>query len=296
MKHFLAVLLGLPALAIAKPPSTPIPIPPDVRVMKDLSFLDPQRKEKADLYYPQNLPPRTILPAVIVIHGGGFNDGDKARRREVSICSDLVRHGYAAMSINYRLWSKGIRNPTWPQSLHDAKTAVRWLRKNADSLGIDPNNIGALGGSAGGNLAAMLALTAPVDGLDPASPLAEISAKVNCAVDLYGAVDLINYHDMKMFLKTREQDPAAYIKASPITYAGNSDAPLLIVHGMADDVVKPSQSIALAEKLKAAGSEHELILVDGGLHTFDLNPPQMDLKPAVIGFLNKHLKPTLLTQ
>jgi acetyl esterase/lipase len=296
MKLSTLCFLALLNLASAKPPSTPIPIPDDVRVVKDVSFLDSKRKERADLYYPKNLVPGTILPAVIVIHGGGFNDGDKARRRELSICSDLTRHGYAAMSINYKLWSKGIRNPTWPQSVHDAKTAVRWLRSNAESLGIDPTRIGALGGSAGGNLAAMLALTNPADGLDPASPLGEISAKVNCGVDLYGAVDLINYHDMKMFLKTREQDPAAYIKASPITYVGNSDSPLLIVHGTADDVVKLSQSITLAEKLKAAGSEYEFIIVEGGLHTFDLNPPQMDLKPAVIGFLDKHLKPQPLTQ
>jgi len=286
----LILILSIPCLALAKPPSKPVPVPDDVRVEKDITYLSSDRKEKADLYFPKVSTPGAKLPVVIVIHGGGFNDGDKARRREVSICSDIVRGGYAAMSINYKLWNKGIKKPTWPQSLYDAKTAVRWLRQNAATIGIDPDRIGVIGGSAGGNLAAMLALTGPADGLDPTEPLGDVSAKVSCAIDLYGAVDLPNYHDMKMFQKTRAEDPAVYIKASPVTYADKADAPLMMIHGTADEVVNHSQSVTLAEKLKAAGATYELIIVPEAPHTFDLHPEQQDLRPAVISFLDKHLK------
>ncbi len=286
----LVFALTIPCLALAKPPSTAVPVPDDIRVEKDIAYLPAERKEKADLYFPKTLAPGAKLPAVIVIHGGGFNDGDKARQREISTCADLVRGGYAAMSINYKLWTKGTSKPTWPQCVLDAKTAVRWLRKNAAAHGIDPDRIAVLGGSAGGNLAAMLALTGPADGFDAAAPLADVSARVSCAIDLYGAVDLPNYHDMKMFFKTRAEDPAVYAKASPINYADKSDAPLLIIHGTADEVVNISQSITLAERLKAAGAEHEFITIPEAPHSFDLQPPQHDLRPVVLGFLDRHLK------
>ncbi|MBX7207307.1 MAG: alpha/beta hydrolase [Verrucomicrobiaceae bacterium] len=288
----LTLLLCLPCLALAKPPSQPVPVPDDIRVEKDVSYLANDRKEKADLYFPKTIAAGEKLPAIVFIHGGGFNDGDKARQREVSICSDLARGGYVAMSINYKLWNKGVKHPTWPQSVYDAKTAVRWLRKNAATIGINPDRIGAIGGSAGGNLASMLAVTGPADGLDPKEPLGDVSARVSCAVDLYGAVDLPNYHDMKMFLKTRAEDAAVYAKGSPINYCDKHDPPMLLIHGTADEVVDHSQSATFAAKLKAAGVEHEFVSIPGAPHSFDLHPAQRDIRDLVLGFFDKHLKAT----
>ena len=285
-----AILLAItPAFSAEKKP--PVQPPDGVRVERDVAYLGDARKEKADLYFPKETPTGKKLPVVIVIHGGGFNDGDKARVREVSTCSDLVAGGYAAMSINYRLWNKGVKNPTWPQSVLDAKTAVRWLRANADHIGVDADRIGVLGGSAGGNLASMLAVTRPQDGFEPGEPFAGTSTAVKCAVDLYGAVDLINYHDMKMFLQTREENPALYKKASPVTYAHAGAAPLLLVHGDADTVVDVKQSETFAAALKKAGAPHERVILPGAPHSFDLQPPQRDLRPLVLGFLDRHLKP-----
>lgn len=268
-----------------------VTFPDDMRVERDVAYLGPDRKQKADLYLPMEMPTGKRLPVVIVIHGGGFNDGDKDRRREINIASNLVRHGYVAMSIDYKLWNKYVKIPTWPQSLHDAKTAVRWLRQNADRLGIDPERIGAVGCSAGGNLVSMLALTGPADGLEPPDGDASITTSVRCAVDFYGAVDLLNYHDMKMFLKTREQDPDSYRRASPINYANKGDAPVLLVHGTGDKTVDVSQSETLARALEAGGVEHSLIVIPDAPHTFDLDYDAFDVKTPVLAFLDKHLKP-----
>ncbi len=262
--------------------------PTDVRVEVDTAFLPEDRKEKADLYFPLHRSQQSRSAAVVVIHGGGFNDGDKARGREINIARTLALNGYVAMSINYKL-RKMKGQVTWPQSVHDAKTAVRWLRKNAASLGIDPERIGAIGCSAGGNLAAMLATTGPADGLDPAGPYPEFPASVKCAVDFYGAVDLMNYHDMKMFAKTREEAPELYKKGSPVTYVDSKDAPMLIVHGTADDTVPLSQSETLAAALKTAGVEHELVVIPDAPHTFHLELKDRDLRPLVLGFFSKHL-------
>ena len=135
----------------------------------------------------------------------------------------------------------------------------------------------------------MLAVTTPEDGFDPAEPYGDVSARVACAVDLYGAVDLMNYHDMKMFAKTREEAPELYRKASPLTYAKAQAAPMLIIHGTADETVALSQSETLTAALKKAGADVELVVIPDAPHSFDLQPPQRDLRPLVFAFFDKHL-------
>ncbi len=265
-----------------------IPIPPGVRVERDVAFLPASRKEKADIYYPDKLALGSRFPAVIVIHGGGFNDGDKARKREVNIAGTLAQHGFVAVSINYKL-RRLPGQVTWPQSLIDAKTAIRWLRSEAEKLQIDPDRIGVIGSSAGGNLAMMLALTRPQDGFEPEELYPGVSSEVKCAIDFYGAVDLMNYHDMKMFAKTREEAPELYVKASPVTYVHAAAPPIMIVHGTADQTVPLTQSQALSDALTKVNAKHELVIIPGAPHTFDLQPSQRDLRPLILGFFDQHL-------
>lgn len=262
--------------------------PTNVHVETNVPYLGADREETADIYSPLQMP-KEKLPAIIVIHGGGFNDGDKARPREINIVSNLVPQGYVCMSINYCLRKKK-GDVTWPQSVYDAKAAVRWLRKNAERLQIDPDRIGVIGCSAGGNLAAMLALTQPKDGFDMKEPNGEFSSAVNCAMDFYGAVKLMEYHDMKMFNKTRAEAPELYEKGSPVNYAHKNAAPMLIVHGTADATVPVTQSEALDAALTKAGAEHELVIVPNAPHTFNLQPKQRDLRPLVFQFFEKQLK------
>ena len=268
----------------------PPPVYPTcVHVETNVAYLGTNRAETADLYSPLQMSKDRRLPAVLIIHGGGFNDGDKARPREINIATNLVSQGYVCMSINYQLRKKQ-GDVTWPQSVYDAKAAVRWLRKNATALQIDPDRIGVIGCSAGGNLAAMLAQTQPKDGFDLKEPYGEFSSAVNCAVDFYGAVKLMEYHDMKMFNKTRAEAPELYEKASPVSYAHKQAAPMLIVHGTADKVVPESQSRSLAAVLDSVGAEHQLVIVPDAPHTFNLQPKQRDLRPLVCHFFERYLK------
>ena len=243
----LTLLLCLPCLALAKPPSQPVPVPDDIRVEKDVSYLANDRKEKADLYFPKTIAAGEKLPAIVFIHGGGFNDGDKARQREVSICSDLARGGYVAMSINYKLWNKGVKHPTWPQSVYDAKTAVRWLRKNAATIGINPDRIGAIGGSAGGNLASMLAVTGPADGLDPKEPLVPF--------EFWGPTcDSID-HMKGPFLLPASVREGDYIEIGNIGAYGRALATRFNGYGAYHDVIlqdEPMYSIYLEEQARIA--------------------------------------------
>lgn len=288
-----------PAAKLAEPASEdtpavvkkPVVYPKTVKVQADVDYLGRGRKEKADVYTPLDHDKARPLPAIVVIHGGGFNDGDKARARELNICETLTLRGYVCMSINYKL-RRMQGQVTWPQSLYDAKAAVRYLRKEAAALGVDPARIGVIGCSAGCNLAMMLATTGPAEGFDavPGEPYQDVSASVRCAVGLYGAVDLINYHDMKMFAKTREEAPDLYRKASPITYLGPKNPPMLLIHGTADATVPLSQSESFLKVAKEKGADCTLEIIPDAPHTFDLQPKQRDLRPLVTAFFDKHLK------
>ena len=303
-----------------KTPKPPLEIPADIPHEEDVTYLEGDRKEKADLYLPMNVPEGQRAPALIVIHGGGFNDGDKRKYRELNFCTNAAKRGYLAMSINYKL-RKSQGQVTWPQNIQDAKEAVRWLKLNADRLKIDPERIGAMGGSAGGNVAAMLTLTRPEDGFDDAGSRTNTPAQIVCGIDFYGAVDLMTYHDMKMFAKTREEAPELYRKGSPTSYVRKNAPPLLMIHGTGDETVKVEQSQVLRSKLEAAGNpcpeytinnqeevdalkakmagnRHALVLIPNAPHTFDLavsmkkdGPVMMDITDLVFAWLDQHLKP-----
>ena len=283
----LACLLALGAATSPVAASAGEPATPGARVERDVPYLEAGRAETGDLYLPSGGAPGERRPAVLIIHGGGWTGGDKHNAREINIGTNLAAHGYVALSINYALATS--RHVTWPQNLHDCKTAVRWLRKNADRFQIDTNHIGVIGGSAGGHLAAMLAVTGPADHLDPTQPYGEFSCAVQCAVDFYGPADLARHRDLAMLGKTRGQDLSIYRAASPITYADRRNPPILIVHGTADKTVNVNQSELFAAALEAAGAPHQLVIVPGAGHSFDLEPKQRDLRPLVLGFFDRHL-------
>jgi acetyl esterase/lipase len=275
--------------ASAKDKKDYVPVyPTDIKVEADVAYLPADRKEKLDIYHPVGVSQSHLAPAVIYYHGGGFNDGDKAKEREIGICSDLARAGFLAVSVNYKL-RRMQGQVTWPRNIHDCKLALRWVRDNAARLGIDPDRIAVMGGSAGGAIAALLAYTEPSDGLEPSEAGTEPAPKVACVVDLYGPMEFMTFHDLKMFAKTREEAPELYKQASPITYLDKEDPPTFVVHGTADETVNIEQSGKLVAKLKELGVPHEYVVIEHAPHSFDLRPLQMDLKPPVFAFLKKYL-------
>lgn len=262
-------------------------IPDSVVLEQNIPYLGPDRTETGDLYRPKAAGAKR--PAVLIIHGGGWTGGDKAAAREINIGTTLALNGYVGFSINYALATKEVA--TWPRNLHDCKTAVRWLRKHADRYGIDPDSIGVIGGSAGGHLAALVGLAGPADGLDPAGPYGEFPCTVKAVVDMYGPGDLtVLERTIEMLGKSKAEAPQLYRAASPVTYATKGDPPVLILHGTADTTVPLAQSEGFAAALAKAGVPHELVVVPGAPHTFDLQPKQRDLRPVVLGFFDRHLK------
>ena len=276
-----------------------------VEVRGDIPFLTSARTEKLDLYLPKNRNAGEKSPAVLLIHGGGWKEGDKRQPREIEFGTTLAENGYVAASINYALRSAG----KFPQNLKDCKNGVRYLRAHADELGIDPDRISVMGGSAGGHLALLVAYTVDQSSLTPSQPYPGVSDKVSCVIDFYGISNLAtrketdpNGKPLKIEpLDSNTQSifgstPQDWKKASPVTYVKRDVPPTLILHGKKDTTVDSDQSQELADALKKAGATYEIIWLPNAPHSFSFQyavpkskkPLEKDVGPAVLSFLKKY--------
>jgi acetyl esterase/lipase len=279
------------------------------RVTTDLPFLAPDRAEKLDIYLPDTPPMGTLSPAVVWIHGGGWSGGTKNEARAKNICGILARAGYVAVSIDYRLGEGA-----WPTNLFDCKNAVRFLRAHAAKYNLDPNRIAVAGGSAGGHLALMVALTAGKDGLEPTgaeTPYGGVSSAVRCVINMYGVTNLNTRRQtdskgqptatrklmgasLKYFAATN--DTADVLKlASPVTHVAKNSPPILTLHGRADTTVDFAQAEELDRVARERSARHELVLLEGVGHTFDWEkwskkPLPGDVKGTALAFLAKNME------
>lgn len=268
-------------------------LPPGVTVEKDIIYGKAGDTElKLDLYLPK--PGGPARPGIVFIHGGGWRGGSKGQFRQQA--AHLAGKGYVGACIVYR-YSK---QATFPAALEDCKCAVRWMRCVAKKYNIDPKRIAAVGGSAGGHLAGMVAYTDPSHGWegkgghDTQSSAVQAVAMFNPVLDLvHCAKKKMLGNSMKLFVgKTYQEAPELYEAASPMTHLDATCPPTLTLHGTADKTVPYEQSVKLVERLKKLGVPAELYTAEGQPHAF-FNPPKPHFKPTLArleAFLDKHLK------
>jgi acetyl esterase/lipase len=249
-----------------------------------------------DIYQPDQ-PIARPTPAVIFIHGGGWSAGDKYP----SQVSELARAGFFCVSINYRL--SGVA--PFPAAVEDCKCAVRWLRANAAKYNVDPDRIGAWGGSAGGHLTLMVAASDATAGLEGRGGWEGVSSRVQAACSFFGPSDFVNWAqtspafarmDNKFLGGTYARIPEVFARASPVTYVSPDDPPLIIFHGDKDQVVPYEQSVLIDAACRKAGLESTLVMVRGAGHGFVMQPNVPSFTPAnpeitrmVTDFFRKHL-------
>ncbi|MCU1436891.1 MAG: esterase/lipase [Pseudarthrobacter sp.] len=253
------------------------------------------------------------VPLVLWIHGGAFQLGD---RRELpptfapdSVFRLLNEAGIACATVDYR---HSLEAP-FPAQLHDVKAAVRYLREFAVELGVDPGRFGAWGESAGGQLAAMLGLTANREDLHGGLGVQGHPSGISAVADFYGTSSLARIPARDELaglfppaltaavpagmplqpgpmLVGGSDDPALLAAASPVSYVTAGAPPFLLVHGDSDGLVPHEQTDLLAGALAHAGVEHEVVTIKGGDHCFFGAEDQLDaILAAAVGFFSVKL-------
>ena len=263
---------------------------------KDIAYGTQSPKQVLDILSPADAAPAP-RPAIIHIHGGGWYAGGKDGDTTLRLMHAFAEKGYVALSIAYRLSDEA----PFPAAVEDCRLAVRWLRANAAKYHVDPEHIGAMGGSAGGHLSAMLAVCGEEKRFDGTGGLNEFSSAIQAAVPVCGPMDLTKPLSAALGLEkddavmrfiggTPLQKPEEARLASPVNYVRPGLPPMILIHGNNDSRVAVEQSMDLAAKLKEAGSPVELIVVEGGHHGMAMaRTPEMLAR--LVAFFDQHLKP-----
>jgi alpha-L-fucosidase 2 len=228
-----------------------------------------------------------LVPAAIVVHGGGWVRGD--RRVDVEpILAPLSEAGFAWFSISYRLMNSAAQ---FGAAIDDVAAAIRWVKAHAAEYHVDPERIALIGESAGGQLAAMAMLRD-----DPA-------LKVQAFVALYAPTDLEALAEKSPMVPQwiRENVKgtpwesmilASLKTLSPIEHVRKGMPPMLLIHGTADTLVPFEQSRAMCERVKAVGGSCELYAVDGaghGIRWWESTPHEKGYKREMVRWLRERL-------
>lgn len=246
---------------------------PAPRIVLDTVYAEyGQRQLKLDVYQPPKSDQRGTVPGIIVVRGGAFRTGDKESFGYIA--GRLAMQGFVAASIEYRTSDEA----KFPAAVQDAKAAVRWLRAHAGEYGVNPDAIGAIGGSAGAYLVTMLGTSAGIKDLEGAGGHSTTSSEVQAVVSMACGCNLQWKQGVSPefvpavteFIGVPVEGHADTIAAaSPISYVSSRSTPLLLLHSRTDPDVPFEYSVEMEQRYRSAGAPVTLIPIDApGVHAF----------------------------
>jgi acetyl esterase/lipase len=247
---------------------------PAVKRVRDIDYVgDGNARHRLDVYHPRE-GGKTGLPVIVQIHGGGWVIGRKDEQG-LPLMTHLAARDWVCVAPNYPLSPKA----TWPEHLVALKRALVWVREHAEEFGGDPSFIAVTGGSAGGHLATMLALTQNDARFQPGFESADTS--VQACVPFYGAYDLANVLDTRAgrnradyFLNKmvfKSSNPQVARDATPLLHVHDDAPPFFVIHGTHDSLVPVAEARELVRRLREVSSSPVLYAeLPGGQHAFDV--------------------------
>ncbi|MBI1353441.1 MAG: alpha/beta hydrolase fold domain-containing protein [Acidobacteria bacterium] len=270
------------------------PPPDDILFEEGVEYSAVGGKQLLDIARPKT--GQGPFPAVVCIHGGGFRAGSRQSFRPIVYY--LAQHGYVAATIDYRLSPMN----QFPAAVEDSKAAVRFLRANAARFDLDPDRIGATGGSAGGHLVLMLGVTGGVEDFEGSGPNQQVSSRVQAVVNQYGPTDLVASYEpggsvdaaevLPMFLGgDLETAMALTRRASPLNWVSPDDAPTLTLHGEKDNYVAFEHAGWITDRLKQAGVPAKLISFPNAMHGFKDPADKERAWAAMVDWFDQYLAP-----
>jgi acetyl esterase/lipase len=246
-----------------------------VERIRDIAYGPAGRRNRLDVYRPRDAG--AGRPVLLQIHGGAWVFGRKDNQG-VPLMNEMARQGWVCVAPNYRLSPKA----TFPDHLVDCKLAIRWIRENIASHGGDPGFIAVTGGSAGGHLATLVALTANDPEYQPGFEAVDTS--VVAAVPFYGAYDFLEHNGCrveemtqpsfveKLVMKSSpREERREWERASPIRWVHAGAPPFFVLHGTHDSLVWVEGARSFVAALRQASRRPVAYAeIDGAQHAFDI--------------------------
>jgi acetyl esterase/lipase len=244
---------------------------------RDLSYGDAGRRNHLDVWKRADLPDGARAPVLLQVHGGAWVMGQKQGQAH-PLMAHLAERGWVCVTINYRLSPRA----TWPDQIVDVKRAIAWTRAGIAEHGGDPGFLAITGGSAGGHLSSLAALTPNLAAFQPG--FEDADTRVHAAVPFYGVYDLTDAAGtgnrglvpllaQRVFKTSLDDDRAAWELASPLTHAGPQAPPFFVLHGANDTVVPVEAARDFVDRLRA-GSDEPVVYAElpRAQHAFDVLP------------------------
>ncbi len=237
-----------------------------------------------DILKPKS-PPAERIPVIMELHTGAWTYGEKDAQRNRL----FAEQGFFTVSVDYRLSGQ----TTFPAQIEDVKTAVRWLRSQVDTYGIDPARIGVWGLSAGGHLAALLGLSDDRDTPESQPRVDTNSAQVQAVATIAAPTDILNlngeFEHLLLGGPVSERMELARL-ASPIAFVSSTAPPFLLIHGTRDERVPFEQAASLRDKLQNAGADVTLLAIEQGDHMQLFQQHEQTIMGAMLNFFTTHLR------
>jgi acetyl esterase/lipase len=244
---------------------------------RDLSYGDAGVRNRLDIWRRADLPEDAGAPVLLQVHGGAWVVGQKEGQAH-PLMAHLAERGWVCVTINYRLSPVA----TWPDHIADVKRAIAWTKANVGRYGGDPDMVAITGGSAGGHLSSLAALTPGVAAFQPGFEDADTS--VAAAVPFYGVYDFTDRDGVanrgleelladRVFKTALADDRAAWEQASPMSHVGPDAPPFFVIHGTNDTIVPVEQARAFASLLMQE-SRRAVVYAElpRAQHAFDIVP------------------------
>jgi acetyl esterase/lipase len=221
-------------------------------------------KDGMALFYDVFTPPKANGAAVLYMVSGGWFSRWQEPAQRLAAFQPLLDRGISVIAV----YHGSAPRFKVPDAVADVRRAVRHVRMNAASYGIDATRLGVWGGSAGGHLSLMLGLASDSGLPQSKDPVERVSDAVKAVVAYYPPVDLRRMTGPSERFPALEFDSKLAADISPILLVDRADPPTLIIHGNADKLVPIASGRSIYEALKQAGVVTEFIEIDGGDHGF----------------------------
>jgi acetyl esterase/lipase len=246
-----------------------------VRVLRNIPYGPAGVRNQLDIYQPEVLR-EGGCPVLLQVHGGAWMIGHK-KQQALPLMYHMAQRGWLCVSINYRLSPKA----TFPEHIEDVKLALAWVKLHIDEFGGDPSYVAITGGSAGGHLCSLAALTPNVASLQPG--IEHLDTQVQAAVPIYGVYDWLDESGSGgiavlqellarwVMKSTPTGDESMWREGRPLAHVNVDAPPMMMVHGSHDSLVAVEDARYFVQALREVSANPVVYAeLQGAQHAFEI--------------------------